>query len=121
MHGELHGEVLCAHANVPKKRLFCMALLPSVGSSRVPSLLSTQRDYTHTQVAMNPFNTVFDAKRLIGRKFSDANVQSDSKLWPFQVRAGSGDIPEIVGKCTHAEGGCACVCVCTQRAFKMDR
>ena len=34
---------------------------------------------------MNPRNTVFDAKRLIGRKFSDAEVQSDLKHFPFTV------------------------------------
>jgi len=53
-------------------------------------------DAAKNQVAMNPTNTVFDAKRLIGRKFSDPIVQSDVKLWPFQVRSGPGDVPEIV-------------------------
>ncbi|RLN42682.1 hypothetical protein C2845_PM01G10890 [Panicum miliaceum] len=40
-------------------------------------------DAAKNQVAMNPINTVFDAKRLIGRRFSDASVQSDIKLWPM--------------------------------------
>lgn len=42
-------------------------------------------DAAKNQVAMNPQNTVFDAKRLIGRRFDDATVQSDMKLWPFTV------------------------------------
>ena len=42
-------------------------------------------DAAKNQVAMNPSNTVFDAKRLIGRRFQDAEVQSDMKHWPFDV------------------------------------
>jgi len=42
-------------------------------------------DAAKNQVAMNPYNTVFDAKRLIGRKFADAEVQADMKHWPFKV------------------------------------
>jgi len=47
-------------------------------------------DAAKNQVAMNPTNTVFDAKRLIGRKFDDTNVQSDMKHWPFTVKPEGG-------------------------------
>ncbi|KAJ6834776.1 putative heat shock cognate 70 kDa protein 2 [Iris pallida] len=44
---------------------------------------------------MNLINTVFDAKRLIGRRFTDAFVQSDIKHWPFKVTPGLGNKPMI--------------------------
>jgi heat shock protein 1/8 len=47
------------------------------------------------QSSMNPENTVFDAKRLIGRRFEDATVQADMKHWPFQVIEGRGGKPMI--------------------------
>jgi len=52
-------------------------------------------DAAKNQVAMNPSNTVFDAKRLIGRKVQDAEVQADMKHWPFKVVAKAGDKPVI--------------------------
>merc|ERR1712137_1049872 len=51
-------------------------------------------DAAKNQAAMNAENTVFDAKRLIGRRFDDAAVQSDMKHWPFKV-ANDGGKPKI--------------------------
>merc|ERR1712123_350708 len=61
------------------------------GNRTTPSYVAftdTERligDAAKNQVAMNPENTIFDAKRLIGRNFSDSAVQSDMKHWPFKV------------------------------------
>ena len=52
-------------------------------------------DAAKNQVAMNPQNTIFDAKRMIGRKFTDATVQSDMKHWPFTVVPGSNQKPTM--------------------------
>ena len=52
-------------------------------------------DAAKNQVALNPSNTVFDAKRLIGRSFSDKTVQDDIKHWPFKVIKGTDDKPII--------------------------
>jgi L1 cell adhesion molecule like protein len=52
-------------------------------------------DAAKNQVAMNPQNTVFDAKRLIGRKFDDPSVQSDMKHWPFTLKSGADGKPMI--------------------------
>ncbi|KAK5977214.1 Endoplasmic reticulum chaperone BiP [Trichostrongylus colubriformis] len=42
-------------------------------------------DAAKNQLTINPDNTVFDAKRLIGRDFTDKTVQADIKLWPFKI------------------------------------
>jgi heat shock protein 1/8 len=61
------------------------------GNRTTPSYISftdTERligDAAKNQSSMNPINTIFDAKRLIGRKFKDPTVQSDIKQWPFKV------------------------------------
>ncbi|MHB1952384.1 MAG: molecular chaperone DnaK [Sulfobacillus sp.] len=52
-------------------------------------------DAAKNQCAMNPTGTVFDAKRLIGRKFSDPTVQHDIKLWPFKVVPDAMDKPQV--------------------------
>lgn len=52
-------------------------------------------DAAKNQVAANPLNTIFDAKRLIGRRFDDPVVQNDAKLWPFKVVCIEGNKPAI--------------------------
>jgi len=73
----------------------------SEGKRTTPSFVAftdTERligDAAKGQSARNPTNTVFDAKRLIGRKFADASVQADMKHWPFKVVRGDGGKPMI--------------------------
>ena len=43
-------------------------------------------DSAKNQLTSNPENTVFDAKRLIGRNWNDKSVQHDKKYFPFTVR-----------------------------------
>ncbi|XP_035511243.1 heat shock 70 kDa protein 1-like, partial [Morone saxatilis] len=70
------------------------------GNRTTPSYVAftdTERligDAAKNQVALNPSNTVFDAKRLIGRKLDDPVVQADMKHWPFKV-VGDGGKPKI--------------------------
>mmetsp|Transcript_86601 Transcript_86601/g.232205 ORF Transcript_86601/g.232205 Transcript_86601/m.232205 type:complete len:637 (-) Transcript_86601:114-2024(-) len=52
-------------------------------------------DAAKGQAARNPTNTVYDAKRLIGRPFDDPIVQKDMKLWPFRVVKGKDGKPLI--------------------------
>merc|ERR1711966_78958 len=71
------------------------------GNRTTPSYVAfteTERligDSAKNQVAMNPHNTVFDAKRLIGRRFGDSAVQDDVKHFPFKVICKDGDKPAV--------------------------
>ena len=73
-----------------------------MGERTTPSYVAftdTERlvgDAAKNQITRNPTNTVFDAKRLIGRKYEDREVQEDINLWPFKVvKDPKSDRPQI--------------------------
>jgi chaperone protein DnaK len=53
-------------------------------------------DAAKNQLTSNPENTVFDAKRLIGRAWSDASVQADKKFFPFKMKEKNGKPHPVV-------------------------
>ncbi|KZL87132.1 hsp70-like protein [Colletotrichum incanum] len=67
------------------------------GSFTTPSFVSfTDKERligeaAKNQAAMNPINTVFDVKRLIGRRFDDPTVKKDIESWPFKVVDDNGN------------------------------
>lgn len=71
------------------------------GNRTTPSYVAftdTERligDAAKNQTALNPENTLFDAKRLIGRKFNEPSVTSDMKHWPFRVVESDGKKPKL--------------------------
>ncbi|KAA0186453.1 hypothetical protein HAZT_HAZT008190 [Hyalella azteca] len=69
-----------------------------MGNRITPSCVAFTRgerligDAAKAQAIFNPYNTIFDAKRLMGRKYDDKNVQKRIELWPFNVvESSSGD------------------------------
>ncbi|KAH7886308.1 heat shock cognate 70 [Phlebopus sp. FC_14] len=67
-----------------------------LGNRTTPSCVSFSNnerligDVAKYQAAVNPRNTVFDVKRLIGRKFDDPKVQADIRRFPFKVFSNNG-------------------------------
>ena len=98
----------------------CMAVMeagePSVienaeGTRTTPSMIGVNAKsgerYVGTtakrQAVTNPDNTVFSIKRMIGRRFSDPEVQKDIKLMPFKiVQAANGDAQVEIGSKTYS-------------------
>ena len=52
-------------------------------------------DAARSQSSLNPVNTIYDAKRLIGRGFRDEEVQKDAEHWPFKVVATAEGKPAV--------------------------
>ena len=70
------------------------------GMNTTPSVVSYEADDKKVigiaalnKASRNAQNTVYDAKRMIGRKFSDQKIQEDKNLWPFAVVNGGNDRP----------------------------
>jgi len=78
----------------------------SQGNRTTPSYVAftdTERlvgDGAKNQASSNPENTVHDAKRLLGREYTDTHVQKDMKLWSFNVINDGKNKPKV--KVTHA-------------------
>lgn len=67
-----------------------------LGSRITPSVVAFTDDEklvgeaANNQASSNPINTIYDVKRLIGRKFADESVQSDLKYFPFSIKSKGG-------------------------------
>jgi len=79
----------------------CEIVANDQGNRTTPSYVAftdTERligDAAKNQAALNPENTVYDAKRLIGRKFSDEHVQKDKELLSYKIVSDNSDKPLI--------------------------
>lgn len=75
----------------------------SEGGNIVPSVVAQTKSserlvgqLAKRQAATNPNNTIFSAKRLIGRRFSDEEIQKDKKLVPYEIKEGKKESVELV-------------------------
>ncbi|CAL8069451.1 unnamed protein product [Orchesella dallaii] len=103
------GTTYCCVAVYKKGKV---RIIPNgIGKNTTPSYVAFNQDRTETvgepaksRAYENPENTIFDAKRMIGRKFNDRELQGDIKLWPFSVVDDNG-VPKVLvdGKKLHPE------------------
>ncbi len=79
-------------------------VIPSAeGGNIIPSIVAETKSgerlvgqLAKRQAVTNPENTIFSAKRLIGRRFSDKEVQADKKAVPFEIKEGRNESVEVV-------------------------
>jgi len=80
-------------------------VIPSAeGGRTVPSVVAVNKNnekligqIAKRQAVTNPDNTIFSVKRLIGRKFDDAEVQRDLKVLPYQIKKSNGGVGVVMG------------------------
>ncbi|KAG6548990.1 hypothetical protein Mapa_009432 [Marchantia paleacea] len=95
------------------------------GNRKTPSYVAfrdTERligDAAKDQAPMNAANTIYDLKRILGRRFSDPSVQTDIVLWPFRVSPGPRDQPSITVRWHGEEKHFAAEEVCAMLLGKM--
>ena len=80
-----------------------------IGDRTTPSIVCFNNDeiltgeYIRNQKIQNPTNTIYAIKRIIGRNFTDQEVQQDIKNWPFKVEQDSENRPKIIIKNNNEE------------------
>lgn len=95
-------DLVCRYSCVGVWKDGKVEIIPNdLGNRTTPSVVAftdTHRligEAAKAQITSNPTNTVFDAKRMIGRKFSDPLIQNDLKHWPFTIIPDETDKPVI--------------------------
>jgi len=99
-----------------------------IGERRTPSYIAfTDKerligDAAKNQITRNPKNTIFSAKRLIGRNFEDKEVQDDMKLWPFKVvKDEKSDRPQVCITYQKEERKCYAEEICAMVLQKLKQ
>jgi hypothetical protein len=101
-----HPRIPCPHLHVYSVGVFKNARVEIIandqGNRITPSYVAFTEegerlvgDAAKNQLTSNPENTVFDAKRLIGRAWTEASVQNDKKFFPFRMKEKNGK-PHVV-------------------------